>query len=154
MRSCVIYTDGACVGNPGPGGWAALIQVEKDSTTLSGGDPSTTNNRMEMQAVIASLAYLTETFEIQLYTDSRYVINGINDWINTWSKNNWQTANRKPVKNKDLWQELHASTQKHLITWHWVRGHSGNRYNELVDGLARAEAVKFEGQIDIEGNLL
>ena len=153
MRSCIIYTDGACLGNPGPGGWAALLQLEEDSTTLSGGSPSTTNNRMEMQAVIESLAFLPESFEIELYTDSRYVINGICDWIETWSKNNWRTANRKPVKNKELWQELHARTQEHSITWHWVRGHSGNQFNELVDRLAREEATKFESLNDQDRRL-
>ena len=131
----MIYTDGACLGNPGPGGWAALVTLGTESTTLSGGALSTTNNRMELQAVIASLAHLPEPFEIQLYTDSRYVIDGINDWIHTWSMNNWRTANRKPVKNKELWQELHARTQEHSITWHWVRGHSGDQFNELVDRL-------------------
>lgn len=144
MRTCVIYTDGACLGNPGPGGWAALVRVGTESTTLCGGDSSTTNNRMEMQAVIASLTHLPEPFDIQLYTDSRYVINGINDWIDTWSMNNWRTANRKPVKNKELWQELHARTQEHSITWHWVRGHSGDQFNELVDRLAREEAFKYQ----------
>ena len=150
----MIYTDGACLGNPGPGGWAVLVRIDSVSTTLSGGDPSTTNNRMEMQAVIAALAHLREPFEIQLYTDSKYVINGINDWIDTWSMNNWQTANRKPVKNKELWQELHACTQKHRITWHWVRGHSGDRFNELVDHLAREEAFKIQERHDSEGNLI
>lgn len=145
----MIYTDGACLGNPGPGGWAALVRVGTESTTLSGGDPSTTNNRMEMQAVIASLSHLTEQFEIQLYTDSRYVINGINDWIDTWSMNNWRTANRKPVKNKELWQELYARTQGHSITWHWVRGHSGDQFNELVDRLAREEAFKYQIRSDV-----
>lgn len=144
MRTCVIYTDGACLGNPGPGGWAALVRVGTESTTLCGGDSSTTNNRMEMQAVITSLTHLPEPFDIQLYTDSRYVINGINDWIDTWYMNNWRTANRKPVKNKDLWQELHARTQEHSITWHWVRGHSGDQFNELVDRLAREEAFKYQ----------
>ncbi len=153
MRSCVIYTDGACSGNPGPGGWAALLQVDEISTTLSGGDPSTTNNRMEMQAVIASLSTLTESCEIELFTDSRYVIDGITDWINAWRQNNWRTANGKPVKNKELWQDLHALTLKHRITWRWVRGHSGNQYNELVDQLAREEAGKFDSHRDIEGNL-
>lgn len=150
----MIYTDGACLGNPGPGGWAVLVRVDSESTTLSGGDPSTTNNRMEMQAVIAALAHLSEPFEIQLYTDSQYVINGINDWIDTWSVNNWQTANRKPVKNKELWQELHVQTQRHHITWHWVRGHSGDQFNELVDHLAREEAVKIQNLDDSEGNLI
>ena len=153
MRSCVIYTDGACSGNPGPGGWAALIQVDEISTTLTGGDPSTTNNRMEMQAVIASLSTLTESYDIELFTDSRYVIDGITVWIDSWRQNNWRTANRKPVKNKELWQELHALTLKHLIAWRWVRGHSGNQYNELVDQLAREEAGKFDLDRDNEGNL-
>lgn len=154
MSSCVIYTDGACLGNPGPGGWAALIQVGEMSTTLSGGNPSTTNNRMEMQAVIVSLSTLTASSEIELFTDSRYVIDGITVWIDTWRENNWRTANRKPVKNKELWQELHAHTLKHHITWRWVRGHSGNQYNELVDQLAREEAYKFDPHRDGEGNLL
>ena len=153
MKSCVIYTDGACLGNPGPGGWAAHVRVAEESTNLSGGDPSTTNNRMEIQAVIAALAHLSEPFEIDLYTDSRYVINGIRDWIQTWMQNNWKTANRKPVKNKELWQELQARVQEHSITWHWVRGHSGNQFNELVDQLAREEAMKFEVFRDSDGSL-
>lgn len=153
MRSCVIYTDGACLGNPGPGGWAALIHMGEISTTLSGGDPSTTNNRMEMQAVIASLSTLTESYDIELFTDSRYVIDGITDWIDSWRQNNWRTANRRPVKNKELWQDLYVLTLKHLITWRWVRGHSGNQYNELVDQLAREEAGKFDPYRDSEGNL-
>lgn len=154
MRTCVIYTDGACLGNPGPGGWAALVRVGTESTTLCGGESSTTNNRMEMLAVIASLKHLPEPFEIQLYTDSRYVINGINDWIDTWYKNDWRTANRKPVKNKDLWQELHARTQEHSVMWHWVRGHSGNQFNELVDRLAREEAFKYQVRGDSEVHLI
>ena len=153
VRTCVIYTDGACLGNPGPGGWAALIQDDAESTTLAGGSPSTTNNRMEMQAVIESLSFLPKPSDVELYTDSRYVINGINEWIDTWSKNNWQTANRKQVKNKDLWQELHARTQEHRIAWHWVRGHSGNQFNELVDRLAREEAYKYEVRSDSEEQL-
>lgn len=154
MKTCVIYTDGACLGNPGPGGWAALVQMDEESTTLSGGTPSTTNNRMEMHAVIASLKFLPEPFAVELYTDSRYVINGINEWIDTWSKNNWRTANRKPVKNKELWQELSAQTQEHRISWHWVRGHSGNQFNELVDRLAREEAFKYEQLRDSEVDLI
>lgn len=150
----MIYTDGACLGNPGPGGWAALVTLGTESTTLSGGALSTTNNRMELQAVIASLAHLQEPLEIQLYTDSRYVIDGINDWIHTWSINNWRTANRKPVKNKELWQELHARTQDHSISWHWVRGHSGDKFNELVDRLARAEAFKYQARGDSEEKLI
>ena len=150
MRTCVIYTDGACLGNPGPGGWAVLVLIESESSTLSGGDPSTTNNRMELQAVLAALAHLHEPFEVQLYTDSRYVIDGISDWIHTWSVNDWRTANRKPVKNKDLWQQLLVHTQIHSITWHWVRGHSGNQFNELVDSLAREEANKFQIISDCE----
>ena len=102
--------------------------------------------------MIAALANLPEPFEIQLYTDSRYVIDGINDWIHTWSTNNWQTASRKPVKNKELWQELHEQTQKHHITWYWVRGHSGDQFNELVDRLARDEAFKYQLSSDSEEN--
>lgn len=154
MRSCVIYTDGACLGNPGPGGWAALIQLNTDSQMISGRDSSTTNNRMEMQAVIAALEFLDESYTIDLYTDSQYVIRGINEWIATWSSNHWLTANRKPVKNKELWQELHAQSLKHRITWHWVRGHSGNQFNELVDRVARDQATKIgtAGDLDTKQN--
>ena len=152
-KTCVIYTDGACLGNPGPGGWAALVQIDEESTTISGGHPSTTNNRMEMQAVIGSLSFLREPFNIELYTDSRYVLDGINEWIDTWTKNNWRTAGRKPVKNKELWQELYALTNQHHINWHWVRGHSGNQLNELVDNLAREEACNYQALDDTEERL-
>ena len=132
-----IYTDGACSGNPGPGGWGAVLiygEVEKD---LFGGEPDTTNNRMELLAPIKALEALKRKTTVEIYTDSQYVKNGITTWIHGWKKNGWRTANRKPVKNVDLWQELDELAQKHDISWHWVKGHAGHPENERADELAR-----------------
>jgi ribonuclease HI len=132
-----IYTDGACLGNPGKGGWGAILIYKEHQKKIFGGEPETTNNRMEMKAVIESLRALKKSSEIILYTDSTYVKDGITKWIHGWKKNGWRNANRKPVKNSDLWQELDIETKKHRIEWIWVKGHSGNYYNEIVDELAR-----------------
>jgi len=131
-----IFTDGACRGNPGPGGWGAILRTNGVEKSLSGAEPDTTNNRMEMTAVIEALSALKKPCTIDLTTDSQYVKNGITQWIENWKKKGWKTANRKPVKNQDLWQALDSEVQKHKISWHWVRGHSGHRENELVDELA------------------
>ena len=134
-----IYTDGACSGNPGPGGWGAMIIYNNDSSTLSGGEKLTTNNRMEITAIIKSLEIIEENSEIKIYTDSKYVINGITNWIKAWKENDWISSNKKVVKNVDLWKNLDLLVQKKIISWQWVKGHSGNKMNEKVDKIARNE---------------
>ena len=131
-----IFTDGACRGNPGKGGWGALLQFDGEEREICGGEMLTTNNRMELQAAIEALKVLKQTYEIDLTTDSSYVKNGITQWLAKWKTNNWLTSNRKPVKNIDLWQELDELTQKHSIRWHWIRRHSGHIGNESADKLA------------------
>ena len=133
-----IYTDGACSGNPGKGGWGAVIlDQDNDPVFLNGGDDNTTNNRMELSAAINALSYFKDTKEIKLITDSKYVKNGIQSWILNWKKNGWKTAAKKPVKNKELWIELDDMISKHKINWEWVKGHAGNIHNEKADYLAR-----------------
>lgn len=134
----VIYTDGACRGNPGPGGWAALLRYGAHVRELSGSDAQTTNNRMELMAAIQGLEALTRRSSIDLYTDSQYVIKGISEWLHGWIARGWRTASKTPVKNIDLWQRLHTVTQNHEVRWHWVKGHSGIADNEAVDRLANA----------------
>jgi len=131
-----IYTDGACRGNPGPGGWAALLLYGGHEREISGGDLATTNNRMELTAVIRALEALKRPVHGRIYTDSQYVRQGVLEWLSQWKRRGWKTADKKPVKNQDLWQELDALTQKHELEWHWVKGHSGNAGNERVDELA------------------
>ena len=138
-------TDGACLGNPGPGGWGALLRYRGREREISGGEPHTTNNRMELMAAIMALETLSEACEIVLTTDSQYVRQGICDWMPNWVRKNWKTAAGDPVKNRDLWERLHAATLRHKIDWRWVKGHSGDPDNERVDQLARAEALKFKG---------
>jgi ribonuclease HI len=138
-----IATDGACKGNPGPGGWGALLRFGDREMELAGGEPQTTNNRMEMMAAIRALQSLKKPCRVTLSTDSKYVMDGITKWIHGWQRNGWRTADKKPVKNADLWQELVAATAPHQISWEWVRGHSGHPENERVDALASAEALKF-----------
>ncbi len=132
-----IYTDGACSGNPGPGGWGAVLIWKKKQKTLSGYEAETTNNRMELMAAIASLEALKRPMTVILTTDSNYVKNGITKWIYGWKLNNWKTANKKPVKNIDLWKRLDEATKLHNIQWEWIKGHSGHAENELADTLAR-----------------
>jgi ribonuclease HI len=132
----VIYTDGACKGNPGPGGWGAWLRWGGHEKELFGGDPATTNNRMELTAVIESLALLKRQAPVAIYTDSEYVKNGITSWIHGWKKRGWKTADNKPVKNIDLWQKLDALVATHQVQWHWVRGHTGDPGNERADALA------------------
>ena len=136
-----IYTDGACSGNPGKGGWGAYIEAENSVEELSGYENSTTNNRMELTAVIKALEYIQNHVEINIFTDSKYVMDGINSWIKNWKKNNWKTSNKKPVKNKDLWEKLDSLTINQKIKWTWVKGHNGNIGNEKADFLA-TEAIK------------
>ncbi len=134
----IIYTDGACSGNPGPGGWAALLKFGKHHKELSGSASKTTNNRMELTAAIEALKTLTRPCQVEFYTDSEYLRKGIMEWLELWKRRGWKTAGKKPVKNQDLWQELDAIIQNHTVDWHWVRGHAGQRENERVDQLARA----------------
>ena len=131
-----IYTDGACSGNPGKGGWAAIILDGKGQSSISGSENKTTNNRMELMAPIMALKKIKNKSEIVIYTDSRYVKDGITEWIKKWKLNNWKSSNKKPVKNKDLWLKLDNSCQKHNVSWKWVKAHAGNKFNNLVDELA------------------
>lgn len=135
-KSVTIYTDGACRGNPGPGGWGASLNYNGRSKQLYGAEAETTNNRMELMAAIMALESMTEACEVDLYTDSRYVMDGITKWMANWKSRGWKTANKKPVKNVDLWQRLDAATQRHQIKWNWVKGHSGHDGNEEADMLA------------------
>jgi ribonuclease HI len=131
-----IYTDGACKGNPGPGGWGALLRSGTHERELYGGDPATTNNRMELTAVIRALEALKRPSKVEVYTDSEYVMKGITEWLAAWKRRGWKTADRKPVKNADLWRELEELVHKHEVRWHWVRGHAGHPENERADALA------------------
>ena len=135
----VIYTDGACAGNPGKGGWAAIIISSQNKLSISGSENNTTNNRMELMAPIMALKKIKGKSDITIYTDSKYVKDGITDWIKSWKLNNWKSSNKKPVKNKDLWVKLDNACQKHRISWKWVKAHSDNKYNNLVDELAVSE---------------
>ena len=136
-RSSVhVFTDGACKGNPGPGGWGALLVVDGRERELYGGERDTTNNRMELLAVIRALEALDAPSEVELHTDSQYVKNGIETWIHAWKRNGWMTSDRKPVKNAELWRELEAQAQRHRVRWHWVKGHADNAGNLRADALA------------------
>ena len=134
------YTDGACLGNPGPGGWGVLLRFESTNKELFGSDQMTTNNRMELMAAISALEWLTRKSRIRVHTDSTYVKNGITQWIVRWKKNGWRTAAKKPVANVDLWKRLEAAQSEHDVSWHWIRGHTGHPENERADGLALAAA--------------
>jgi ribonuclease HI len=136
MKQVTIYTDGACRGNPGPGGWGALIKFDSMEKEIFGGKNDTTNNQMELLAAIEGLAALTEPCSVELFTDSKYVMDGITQWIKNWKKNNWKTAAKKDVKNKELWQKLDHLISKHQVQWRWVKGHSGDAGNETADLLA------------------
>ncbi len=144
MKKITLYTDGSCLGNPGPGGWAALLQYNGHEKLISGGDDSTTNNRMELMAVIKALAGLRQACDIQLYTDSKYVMDGATRWINNWRRNGWRNSQNKAVKNADLWQQLDELCQQHHINWHWVKAHAGHEFNERVDEAARLQAIKHQ----------
>lgn len=136
MKKVELFTDGACKGNPGAGGWGALLRYGEVEKSLCGGEKNTTNNRMELMAAIKGLEQLKEPCSVSLTTDSQYVRKGIMEWIGNWKRNGWKTAAKKPVKNSDLWQLLDEQSQKHDIEWHWVKGHSGHRENEIADELA------------------
>ena len=147
MTEVEIFTDGACKGNPGPGGWGAVIRSGSHEKEISGGEPLTTNNRMELLAAIRSLESLKRPCRVDLYTDSVYVRDGITKWIHGWRRNGWKTADRKPVKNADLWQELVDAEAPHQVKWHWVKGHSGHPENERADVLACDAAMHFASAI-------
>ncbi|MAE03125.1 ribonuclease HI [Porticoccaceae bacterium] len=136
MKSVEIFTDGACRGNPGPGGWGVLMRYGAEERSLFGGEKETTNNRMELTAVIEGLAALTQPCQVMLTSDSTYVLKGIQEWMPNWKKRGWKTASKKPVKNVDLWQKLDRVIGEHKIDWRWVKGHSGHRENEIADQLA------------------
>lgn len=139
-----IYTDGACSGNPGPGGWGAVLLYGTHEKELHGGEPETTNNRMELTAAIKALDAIKESCVIHIHTDSTYVKDGITKWIHNWKKNGWRNASKKPVKNADLWQELEAAVGSHTVEWHWVKGHSGHPRNDQADTLARQGTALFQ----------
>ena len=141
-----IHTDGACLGNPGPGGWAALLRWRGIERELAGGEADTTTTRMELRAAIAALEALKEACDATLHTDSQYVRQGITEWMPNWIRRGWKTAGGDPVKNRDLWERLHAANAKHKVDWRWVKGHAGDPDNERVDQLARAAAVKIKEQ--------
>lgn len=141
----IIHTDGACSGNPGPGGWGAVLQYNGHVKELSGGAKLTTNNQMELTAAIEALNALKRPCTVELYTDSQYVKNGIGGWLFGWKKNGWKTADKKPVKNMELWQALDAAVQRHNVTWHWVKGHAGDELNERADRLANEGMAPFKG---------
>ena len=144
MKQVVIHTDGGCHGNPGPGGWAAVLEYGKHRRELSGGVPATTNNRMELQAAIAALGALKEACEVEFHTDSQYVKNGVTKWMTGWKRNGWRTKSKTPVKNEDLWRELDAQTSRHRVSWHWVKGHAGHDGNERCDQLAGEEIERIK----------
>lgn len=147
MKTIEIFTDGACRGNPGPGGWGALLRYNGKEKELWGGEGQTTNNRMELQAAIEGLRALTEPCQVILTTDSEYVRKGITEWIDNWKRRGWRTSAKKPVKNADLWQELDQEVAHHQIDWHWVKGHSGHRENEIADSLANRGIDELADQI-------
>jgi ribonuclease HI len=145
VKPVVIYTDGACRGNPGPGGWGAVLRYNGHERRLHGGEVPTTNNRMELMAAIQALEALREPCAIELYTDSNYVRQGLTEWLPQWRRRGWKTADKKPVKNQDLWQRLDLAAARHRIEWHWVKGHSGDPGNELADSLANKGVDEVTG---------
>ncbi len=143
-KRIAIWTDGACSGNPGPGGWGAVLIAGEHEKDLKGGEADTTNNRMELTAAIEALDALKRPSVVDLHTDSQYVKGGITGWIHGWKRNGWKTADKKPVKNVDLWQRLDTALQRHKVTWHWVKGHAGNEENERADQLAREGMAPYK----------
>ncbi|MEM8773570.1 MAG: ribonuclease HI [Pseudomonadota bacterium] len=149
MTELFAYTDGACSGNPGPGGWGVLLQAKKGEALvrereLHGGEAETTNNRMELLAAIQALETLSKPARITIVTDSAYVKNGVTSWIHSWKQNGWKTSNKKPVKNAELWQRLEAAAERHSVDWRWIKGHAGHEENERADALARAGMAPFK----------
>ncbi len=151
MKDVVIYTDGACSGNPGPGGWGAVLEYNGRRRELKGGEPATTNNRMELMAAIQALAALRERCQVLLYTDSNYVRLGITEWLPAWKARGWKTAGRAPVKNVDLWQQLDVLAQGHDVVWRWVKGHSGDANNDRADELARSALMELPQRVAAGG---
>ena len=154
----IVYTDGACSGNPGPGGWAAILRFGPHEKVLQGGASLTTNNRMELRAALAALQALTRPCAVEIHTDSEYLKRGVTEWMAAWLRNGWlrydpRTQTKQPVKNRDLWQVLNAAMKPHRITWHWVKGHAGDEFNERADQLAVAalNTIGVKGQPDLEG---
>lgn len=143
MKQVEIFTDGACKGNPGPGGWGALLRMGEHEKEIAGGEAETTNNRMELTAAIRGLGALTEPCRVELYSDSKYVLDGMTKWVEGWKKRGWVNASKKPVRNADLWHELIDVAARHEVSWHWVRGHSGHPENERADQLASDEADRI-----------
>jgi ribonuclease HI len=143
----LIYTDGACRGNPGPGGWGAVMLSGGHRKEMCGGDPATTNNRMELMAAIQALEALKKPCEVELHTDSQYVKNGVTQWIHGWKARGWRTADRSPVKNEDLWKRLDAARSRHKVDWRWVKGHAGHELNELADQLANRGMKEMLGEV-------
>ena len=139
-----LHTDGACLGNPGPGGWAAILQWGEHESVLTGGLANSTNNQMELMAVIMGLEALKRPVSITVFSDSKYVLNGIQSWLDGWKRNGWKNAKKRPIANQELWQRLDAATQPHRIDWQWIKGHAGHPLNERCDDLARAEAQAFQ----------
>ena len=146
MKTVTLYTDGACEGNPGPGGWAAILTYKQYVREISGGVPASTNNRMELMAAVEGLRSLREPCEVRLFTDSQYVRNGISEWLREWKQRGWKTKERKPVKNLELWQQLDAEAAKHNVIWHWLKGHAGHDFNERCDLLAKQEIETIRGK--------
>ena len=144
MSHVIIHTDGACKGNPGPGGWGVVLQAAGKCKEMSGGEPVTTNNRMELMAAIMALEALTRPCRVDLHTDSKYVMDGITSWIHGWKARGWKTADRKPVKNDDLWKRLDIARTRHEVKWHWVKGHAGHELNERADQLANRGIVEMK----------
>ncbi len=145
-KKVIIYTDGACSGNPGPGGWGAVLQYNQHVKKLKGGAKETTNNRMELMAAINALKALKHSCNVELHTDSKYLKDGLTKWINSWKKNGWKTANKRPVKNAELWRQLDEEVKRHNIDWHWVKGHAGNELNEIADKLANQGMQPFKNE--------
>ena len=143
-KPVVVHTDGACSGNPGPGGWGVILDYDGRRKELSGGEAQTTNNRMELMAAIVALESLTRPCTVEMHVDSKYVKDGIGKWIHGWKRNGWKTADKKPVKNAELWQRLDAALARHNISWHWVKGHAGHNDNERADELARQGMAPFK----------
>ena len=150
MKTVTLYSDGACEGNPGPGGWAAILIYREHVKEISGGSPATTNNRMELQAAVEGLRALKEVCEVEFFTDSKYVQSGISEWVKDWKARGWRTKDKKPVKNEELWRALDVESARHKISWKWVKGHAGHEMNERCDLLARTEVLKIRQQFNTE----
>jgi len=146
MKRVTLYSDGACEGNPGPGGWAAIVTYKQHEREICGGSPATTNNRMELQAAVEGLRALREPCEVEFFTDSQYVRTGISEWLSDWKARGWRTKDKKAVKNEELWKQLDSESTKHQITWKWLKGHAGHEMNERCDLLARNEILKLRQQ--------